>query len=663
MASFLDKFSVPTAVDETSKMDLSCQHITTADFMQLNPIYTKEMVPNEKLAVNTQTFTRMAAMPVPTFGRANVHERAFFVPYRTVWKGWTDFITDTVHVAADQTSAIASKPPVFTMEALVKAMITPNTLPFPLYNVGSNAGFRVFTSQEAEDEQLDFDDYDLVTPLGYANSLGITSIGGITVGSADGVAFKFNAVGRQALKILNSLGYQLVISDDPAYGWQGFEMSALPLLAFFKVYIDWYFPSQYYDDLYRTLIEGILNRDTTGTFSITAEQLSSIFGLIAYVNYDSDYFVSAFDNPEGPNNGQASLVNISDITNGAGQSSTAATATIRNANRQVTSSPNPTNGWIAPNTPAAYGFAQSGTAGSGNLNSLTQYTLTALKKLTDYMKRHQLVGARAMDRYLARFGKNLTAEKLNRSLYIGAKSFPLQIGDIMSQADTTGANLGAYAGKGLGYGENTFGYETDEYGLFIITCSIVPTVGYYQGIDRNVLHLSKLDYWTPEFDQLGNQAIGSAELYVPTKPSQYIDNSGQSDGGILDGLSTQIFGYAPRYAEYKCGRDRLTGDYRLSRFNQAGDTTNSWHLFREFDNEDWQGEARTIQHSLDFVKGIDGNQFNRIFYNTDSTADHFYMIHNFDVASYSNMAKLYDTYEFDDKGKKITEEVNGVKVN
>ena len=650
MASYLDKFEINTAVDESSKMDLSCQHITTQDWMQLTPVYCKEMVPDEKIAVNMQTFTRLAPMPVPTFGRGNVHNRAFFVPYRTVWKGFTDFITDTVHVAGDQTSAIASGTPKFYMNELVEAFVQKGSI--QLWESCKKFDASTVTG-------VPLDQYDIVTPIGwmYTQHLTGSTYDGAVPTATLGYAFKLSNVGRQALKILNSLGYQILACNGTE--WGNFSMSALPLMSFFKVYIDWYFPSAYYGDTYRTLIEGILGRDTSTAFNLTASQLATIFTLCSYVMYDSDYFVSAFDRPDGPNVGQTSAVQLYDISNNGSTSSNAWKRVVKSSPTDLTSA--------LANTPIMYGEKTDGTA--TGIAAITQYALHSLHALTDYMKRHQLAGARAMDRYLARFGKNLTAEKLNRSLYIGAKSFPLQFGDIMSQADTSGAQLGAYAGKGIGYGENTFGYSTDEYGMFIIATSIVPTVGYYQGIDRTVLHQSRFDFWTPEFDQLGNQAIAAAELYVPTNGSEVVDNSLGTTKAITSGLTTQIFGYTPRYAEYKCGRDRLTGDFKLSRFNQAGDTSNCWHLFREFDVSDFANDPTNIQHSLSFVQGYDSDQFNRIFYLTDAagntlpSADHFYMIHNFDVASYSKMAKLYDTYEFEDKGKKVTQDVNGVKVN
>lgn len=301
-------------------------------------------------------------------------------------------------------------------------------------------------------------------------------------------------------------------------------------------------------------------------------------------------------------------------------------------------------------------------AGSG----FTQYALDALKSLTDFVKRHQLVGSRALDRFYARFGKSLSAEKLNRSVYIGADNIPLQFGDVFSTANTDSARLGDYAGKGLAYGGNEkFEYNTDEYGMFIIVNSIVPKVNYYGGQDRVTLHVNPLDFWTPEFDQLGVQAMSKAEVFSPMGNEEYnfagdlvLDRLAQWSN---PDLTDTIFGFTPRYSEYKVGRDRLTGDYRM--FDSAGDTSDAWHLFRNPLLQTNGGSAQTFVHDHRFVQGYDYQQYNRIFYNTDTDFDKFYIIHNFDVVSHSPMKPLYETYEFEDKGKKVLADVNGVKVN
>lgn len=655
MASYLDKFQIKTAVPKKQKFDMSCQHITTADFMQLAPVYSKELVPGESVSVNMETFTRMAALAVPTFGRLNIHNRAFFVPFRTIFKGWNDFITDTIHVNGANGAAILPKVPTVSNYVLSSVFFrsqyngTPTSGSVQTTDFGTiysgtagPAGVDNFTIADGRVIGLD-DAADVVVDM-------------LSVSDTRSMAIKLNNHGRQALKVLNSLGYQIVFNDDQA--WDTVEYSALPILAYLKVYLDWYWPSAWYDDAERYNLQKLLEIDNyTTNKQLSIEELYSILNFTIRVNYDSDYFTSAFQNPVGPSTGAySSNFQISDVTSYSNdtQSLPSRYNTVWNGNRAgsiITEGFDNGTPFIAGRT--------STSVQSPNVSFLSQYALDALKSLTDYMKRHQLVGARALDRYMARFGINLKSDKLDRSIYIGSDNVPVQIGDVMSQSSTEGAALGDYAGKGLGYGGSSFDFETDEYGIFIIMSSIVPTIGYYQGIDRNVMHISKLDYYTPEFDQLGTQAIKGSEVYVNSINGTAAVN-GYADETIADNV---VFGFTPRYAEYKIARDRLTGDWRVNSLNQAGDTSNSWHLMREFGDQTFNDRPTGITISNSFVRGMDSNQYDRIFNNRDTTADHFYLIYNFDIASWSPMKRLYDTYEFDSDGKDVTLDVNGVKVN
>lgn len=629
MASFLDKLKVNTAITENTKLDLSCDHISSADFMQFNVVYTKEMVPGEKLSVNMETFTRMEPLVVPTFGRANIKNRAFFVPFRTIFDGWNDFITDTPHAVSNSaTTVLQSQVPIIDQSTFWSWMI---------FGAADSGYVEVLDEQNPEYQLDQYDvidqwaedfpnDYDyIITGEDASTIIDTLATQYQQWGLLEGFPIKLTNKGRQIMKIMNSLGYIFntrLDQDNESY-------SALPLLALAKVYMDWFYPSAYNTAVLDYLF--IRNTQSTG-ISLSVSDLESIFNIICRVSYDSDYFVSAWDKPDSPIASLSSnytLVDIERISQNQGQ------VTYVGNSQTV----------LAPSL-------------STTGNFITQYGLTALKSLTDYMKRHQLVGARALDRYLARFGVQLSAEKLKRSIYLGTNATPLQIGDVMSQSDTNGASLGSYAGKGIGYGNGSFDYDTQEYGMFIIVSTIVPSVGYYQGVDRNVMHKTRLDFWTPEFDNLGTQAISKAELWLPENGSKL---SGTTD------YDNEIFGYIPRYAEYKCSRDRLTGD---KRYNSMAVGQDSWHLMRKLDFEN----ALAAVHSLDFVRGYtyeadtnsefgDIYQFNRIFQNVESSADHFNMIYHFNVASYSPMKALYDTYEFEDKGKKVTEDVNGVKMN
>lgn len=584
MSNFLDKVKVNSALTNTTKLDLSCDHISTANFMQYNVAYSKELVPKEKISVNMETFTRLLPMPVPTFGRARINNRCFFVPFRTVMPNWNDFITDNKSVSGNVSTAFFAVVPKLPNGVLVAFIKQPT-----MSTTGS------------------------VTDYDYRIATATTS--GVTYDYR-----KLTSAGRQFKKIIESLGYKII----PHTG-NSTLYSALPLLCMAKVYHDWYYPSAYATDSIVNAVEILFKKDSSLTLQLA--DLNNIFNMIRYVNYDSDYFVSAWDNPTNPNDSAYSSITLSDPS----QSSTTIQVSNGSANTGVTESPQLIS-----------------TAASG----FSQWAIDALKSVTDYMKRHQLVGARTLDRYMARFGIALTPEKLVRSVYVGSTSTDIQFGDIMSTADTSTSQLGNYAGKGIGYGQSSFDFSTDEYGMLMIISTIQPKAGYYQGIDRNVLHLARTDFWTPEFDNLGTQAISKGELYV--------DNGNFTDAANATanaGYTSDIFGWTPRYAEYKLGRDRLTGDFALNSFDS---TNGAWHTMRELGFT----APANIVHNVSFITGQDAGQYDRIFYNTDTNAaDKFNVIYHFDIASYSPMKSLFDTYEFEDKGKSMDLDVNGVKMN
>ena len=293
MASYLDRERIPVAITDSTKFDLSHVHITSADFMQLSPIMTKEMVPGESLDVQVNTFSRMDVLPVPTYGRCSIKNRAFFVPYRTIFRGWNDFITDAPHANSmnnmEQVGNILTTVPTVTNRALALAFCDPS--------LGHGYGYDVMGAGDAGS---------LISPVFDASS---NNYDIAYVDSSNNVKyFGLNALGRQLLKVVESLGYKINwrYDDNTVY-------SALPLLAYAKVYCDWYFPSAYTNtDIYNYLLM-LCNSDTGIPAVLDKTDVMRILQF-SYVCYDSDYFVSAWDNPVGPNNNNFSPMNLVDIT-------------------------------------------------------------------------------------------------------------------------------------------------------------------------------------------------------------------------------------------------------------------------------------------------------------------------------------------------------------
>lgn len=649
MAAFLDKMQVNSAITKKTKLDLSHQHITTSDFLQLQPVMTYEMSPGQSISGNLECFTRLNPLPVPTFGRANIHFNKFFVPYRVLMGvgAWDDFITDAVHVFSD-----ASTP-----STLLPSVPIVRNVQLVQFFLQRSAGVISVLDSGSVEVAMTGTNYVFEIPVGEVEvaSGGAAFDFAFRTGSTPVLRyFRFTNRGRQAFKIIESLGYKIIWMNEKVDSQEGPSFSALPLLAIARIYADWYFPSQYHELASYDRLVRLLKRDVSQLYSLSDSDLADIFDWCCFVQYDSDLFTACFDNPVGPNAENFSSFTLPDIT-------IQRSSSLTDSNESVVTNASVSNQYVN-GTPRVQGVNSNGANTPGNpILNLSQYVLQNLRSLTDYLTRHRLAGSQAYQRYLARFGKALPFNARNRSVFCGRSIQPIQIGDVMSTADTDGASLASFAGKGLSYGDNHFEYETDEYGVFVIMMSIVPAVGYFQGIDPVLFHKNKLDFWTPEFDSLGCAPVRTSNLFIPL--------SGASEAWLnVD----HIFGFMPRYYELKTKLDHVTGNFRLGSINGShGDSdaefnaANSWHLMRTFDGDDFSVGPTSIVHNPDFMRGqSDAVQYKRIFFNSSPSApDNFTIICNFDFHSVAPMASLFDTYEFDDKGSKVSLDVNGSKIN
>lgn len=625
MASIFDKFRISTAVEKRQKHVMDMQHITTGDFFHFQPVFIKEVVPDSDIEISAQVFSRMEALRRPTFGRADIKLRSFFVPYRTIFPAWEDFYSQSVHTNSNNSSYIVSKVPYFHAWTVTHSWFveTPEDVP-------------------ALAERVTSGEYDF-------------SIYGGGSDAANHVDYKFTSLGRLLYKIYNSLGYKLAAStgSESEY-YNNVYISALPLLAYARIFIDWYYPSQYVGDDRYTYIMSILKRDVSADDYISGDDVIRLLYFCSICYYDSDYFTSAFDSPNGPDNG----VPVSPVTIVDSQ----LTGKIGNISK-VTS----TYGTdIVLN-----GVGSSGQSSASSPYNVTQYILDSLSQLTKFFKRNQLAGARASDRLKARFGIDVSDP--NRSHYLGHSYVPLQIGDVFSTSDTSGASLGDFAGRGYGAGQDSFKCKTGkDFGVVIVISTIVPRVGYYQGLSRDVLSLSPMDFFQPEFDGLGAQAIAKSELFLGN------DYNAMPRSSSMYMMNNEIFGFTPRYAHLKTMLDKVTGDFSCNSVNTGME---SWHLMRDIQSlGDFSypgGDlafAGNLVHSRDFIRGVSAewwsaddksfSQYDRIFSNPTG-ADHFNMFYAFKLDMWSPMKSLYDVYEFhdDEHNQKTDVRLNGGNMN
>lgn len=314
----------------------------------------------------------------------------------------------------------------------------------------------------------------------------------------------------------------------------------------------------------------------------------------------------------------------------------------------------------------------SGQYSSQATSKLGQFTIEELRAATSlqrYLERNNYVGTKVINQLLAHFGIAPTPERLDMSEYIGGSNFPIQIGDVTSTTPVSSESintvgLGAQAGKGIGAASSeTVRYHAKEHGVFMTLLSIVPETGYYQGIPKEFslgVYGDPLDYYTPEFENLGYQEILNKEVYVPS----LWDGSDSAHSSSFD--PDGIFGYSPRYAFMKFQRDILSGDFigTLSQSAVMGAQMDSWHLFRKL--RYYTSAEDPLALNENFVKLDRANtDYDRIFQVTNNDLDHFYFNIDVDVKATRDMVGFaepsLDSVNSDD-GEKINLPYGGTRL-
>lgn len=590
-----NKVRVNVAVDHRSKLDVSGTHITTNNFMLLKPVYYRHMLPSESIHGNEHAEVRMQPLASPTWGKCRLNIRNFFVPYRQVFPNWDSFYYDTIGVNYNNASLVSDVPK-FANDTFVKWFMS--------YS-GAYGSLCIQKTLTVTDTTYDF----------------------MYVNGNTTEYYVLTYIGRNVLSILYGLGYRINWNDTDQTNY-----NALGLLCYAKVFTDWYANSQYLNSSEYINIQKLFkyNNPTSGLVLVGSD-FETILFFTMFVLYDgqNEYITNAWDNPIAPNVGVGSVnFSVTDITTPGNTA-----ANIISVHQTAEGTP----------------FMKQGSSGSNNIG--TQYIHDMLKQLTDYVKRHQLVGAREAERALAAFGINLDSTKVNRSIFISTHTQDIEIGAVMSNADTGTniSNLGDYAGAGYGQMSDEIDFQTDEFGMFIAVSSILPDSGIYQGIDRNNLHLDKSEFFIPEFDAAGVQSIAKREAYMSA-------NGNFGTGSQYD----ESFGYCPRYSEYKVGRNFLTGLF-LSPTSMVD--VDNWHLFRQFKDIYFGNDIANLHHSMNFTRGTDATQYSRIFTDTSTDYDKFFMVFHFALQAISPCRSLFDSYDFDSNGKEILLQSNGTKLN
>jgi len=168
-------------------------------------------------------------------------------------------------------------------------------------------------------------------------------------------------------------------------------------------------------------------------------------------------------------------------------------------------------------------------------------------RVQEWLEKNARAGTRYVESIFAHFFQRSDDARLQRPEFIGSSHQNVVISEVLTTAQDA-ENLqpvGNMAGHGISVGGgNNFSYHAKEHGFIIGIISVIPDTAYSQGLHRKFTRFDRLDYAWPLFANLGEQEIRNKEVYLDTTTPE------------------GIFGYIPRYSEYKFENSLCTGKMR-----------------------------------------------------------------------------------------------------
>lgn len=494
--------------------DLSFKKNFTAKAGELLPVMSKVVLPGDKFTINLKSFTRTQPLNTSAFARMREYFDFYFVPFSLLWNKFDSCVTqmnsNVQHASGpllDDNTPLSGSLPYFTSQQLASYLFTLRTQSSGVINKNPFGFDRGVLSAK------------LLQYLGYGDYLGFAN-------------------GAQWTE--KTLLYNL-------------ELSPFPLLAYQKIYSDYYRYTQWEKTNPSTFnldyIKGTddLQLDLTGLVS----QDYNFFD-IRYCNYQKDMFHGVIPVAQY---GSASVAPINVSGSGytlgfdydGSPSPNVLTTDAANSTVGLQLGLSVVDGVAKPSgnpTPAT--FSLSG----GDMQAFL--SVLALRQ-AEFLQKWKEVSVSGEEDYKSQIQKhwNISVSDYlsGQCRYLGGCASSLDINPVVNN-NITGENSADIAGMGSFGGSGNIHFESKgEYGILMCIYHVLPIVDYVgTGVDHSCTLTDATSFPIPELDQIGMEAVPLVRAMNPVK----------SDVTI----SPETFlGYAPRYIDWKTSVDRSVGAF------------------------------------------------------------------------------------------------------
>lgn len=515
-----------------SGFDIGRKNAFTAKVGELLPVYWDISMPGDKYKFNVEYFTRTQPVETSAYTRLREYFDFYAVPLRLLWKSAPSVLTQMQDI--NQIQALSLTQNLSLGSYLPSLSLSTISLFLQRINNGT------ITPSN---------------PNAYKNMFGFSR-------------------GDLCFKLLSYLGYGNIIStkvssgyrwwstslknDDSPTGYtqqyiQNTIVNLFPVLAYQKIYQDFFRwsqwektnPSSYNVDYFTGVSPYLVDSSGIPPASSDFWKSDTIFDL-KYCNWNKDMLMGVLPNSQFGDVAVLDLSNsgTSDVVIGPdAKKSKVGVASAVSSN----SSPVP---FFALQASASNTVPVSSTLRVDLSTLQSQFTVLALRQ-AEALQRWKEISQSGDNDYREQirkhFGVNLPQALSNMCTYIGGISRNLDISEVVNNNLASEDTTAVIAGKGVGAGNGSFTYTTNEHCVVMCIYHAVPLLDYtITGQDGQLLVTDAESLPIPEFDNIGMEVL----------PMTQILNSPRASIANLFNA-----GYNPRYFNWKTKLDVINGAF------------------------------------------------------------------------------------------------------
>lgn len=218
-----------------------------------------------------------------------------------------------------------------------------------------------------------------------------------------------------------------------------------------------------------------------------------------------------------------------------------------------------------------------------DLNNVTAATINELRKAVAVQQYYEALargGSRYREQVQALWDVVISDKTVQVPEYLGGGRYHVNINQIVQTSgqqtnnDTPIGETGAMSVTPIN--ESSFTKSFEEHGFVIGVCCVRHNHSYQQGLERFWSRTDRLDYYVPQFANIGEQPVKKKEIMLT--------------GTTKD---EETFGYQEAWADYRMKPNRVSGKMR----SNATESLDFWHYADNYStvptlSQEWMAEKK-----------------------------------------------------------------------